>query len=347
MRVVIAIVSALALTASVVGEAAPPRISVSPAPKALQVGQGWDVAVSVRGARPTRFVVRLGERVARFPLVRSGRRFHAYVMFPAPGRWRYGVRLGNRDRFVGSILVRAAVPELQQPYGIVEEAGGSLLVADHRSSAILRLHPSTGNSAVVARVPFPRDLRPAGNGKLLVSSGRTVIELDPRTRELRHRHVLPARLEGIAPAPGGGVYAVEGQSRVVRVEPGGARTVLVEGLNGVHGILATPGGLVVCESFAGNVLLVTVTGTRTLASGLGNPSYAAPAPGGGVYVTEFSADRISLVEPSGFVRAVAAVERPGPLVLDAQGRLLVGSVDGRISRVDPATGRVGRVWPRR
>ena len=101
-----------------------------------------------------------------------------------------------------------------------------------------------------------------------------------------------------------------------------------------------------CESYAGNVRLVTEGSTRTLASGLGNPSYAAPAPDGGVYVTEFSANRVSLIERSGAVRALASVSRPGPIAPDGAGRLLVGSLNGTISRVDPLTGRVSRVWPR-
>ena len=37
-----------------------------PPPQPLRVGQEWAVQVSVRGARPSRFVVRLGARVARF-----------------------------------------------------------------------------------------------------------------------------------------------------------------------------------------------------------------------------------------------------------------------------------------
>ena len=181
---------------------------------------------------------------------------------------------------------------------------------------------------------------------LLVSSGRNVYELDPRTRALRVGVQAAIRLEGVAPAPGGGLYVVEGQSRIVHIAADGSRAVLADGLNGVHGILSTPEGVVVCESYAGNVRLVTEKGTRTLASGLGNPSYAAPAPDGGVYVTEFSANRVSLVERSGAVRALALVNQPGPIAPDGAGRLLVGSLGGTISRVDPMTGRVSRVWPR-
>ena len=91
------------------------------------------VQVSVRGARPSRFVIRLGGRVARFPLLRAGRRHRAWVTFPEAGRWRYGVRIGSRDRFVGRPSSVWRFPRLQQPYGIVAQTGGALLVADYRS----------------------------------------------------------------------------------------------------------------------------------------------------------------------------------------------------------------------
>ncbi len=122
--------------------------------------------------------------------------------------------------------------------------------------------------------------------------------------------------------------------------------MLAEGLNGVHGILASAAGLVVCESFAGNVRLVSESGMRTLASGLGNPSSVAEAPGG-FYVTEFSAGRLALVTRAGEVTSVASVASPGPVALDASGRPLVGTLDGRIVRADPGTGRVTQLWPRR
>jgi hypothetical protein len=92
---------------------------------------------------------------------------------------------------------------------------------------------------------------------LLVSSDRNVYELDPRTRALRVGVQAAIRLEGVAPTPSGGLYVVEGQSRIVHIAADGSRAVLADGLNGVHGILSTVDGLVACESYAGNVRLVT------------------------------------------------------------------------------------------
>lgn len=341
-----ALAAVLALTVCLAGEAAAPRIAVSRPPEGLRAGQDWTVQVRVRGARPAAFVVARGRRVRRLRLKRAGTRYRAVVTFPAAGRWRYGVRIGKRNRFVGSVLVRPAVPALGQPYGIVEEPQGTILVGDFRAGAILRLNPATGDGAVLVRVPEPRDLRATDGGRLLVSSRNTVLEVDPVTRRLRVRARAAGALEGIAPAEGGAVYAVEEQSRIVRLDADGTRRVLADGLNGVHGILLTAEGVVVCESFAGNVRLVTQGGVATIAVGLGNPSYAAPAPDGRLYVSEFSTDRVSLVERSGRVTEVARIRSPGPIALERTGRLLVGTIDGRIFRVDPETGRSTVVWPR-
>ncbi len=71
MRTLLSLATVLALTACLAGEAATPRIGVSKPPRGLRVGQEWHAQVSVRGARPARFVVSSGRRVARFPLTKS------------------------------------------------------------------------------------------------------------------------------------------------------------------------------------------------------------------------------------------------------------------------------------
>ena len=346
MRTLFAIIAALALSACVTGEAAAPRISVQRPPEVVRVGEEWRVFVRVRGLRPRAFVIRKATRVGRFGLTRSGRGYRASVVFPAAGRWRYGVRVGARDRLVGALTVRPRVPVLQQPVGVVEEAGGTLLVADFRANAVFRLEPTRGEGSILARLPGPRDLRPLGGGKLLVTSGVGVIELDPASRRTRPLARGEAKLEGVAPAPNGNFDVVEAQTRIVRLGADGSRQVLADGLDGVHGILRTAEGLVICESFAGKIRLLTPDGgLRTLATGLGNPSAAAET-SEGIYVTEFSAGRVSLIPRSGPVRLIATVSSPGPIVLDRAGRLLVGGLGGEVSRIDPATGRVTRIWPR-
>jgi hypothetical protein len=336
----------LLATACASGEAAAPRVSVSRPPSTLRAGEEWLASVQSRVGRPHSVVIRRGSRVKRFRLVRSGRRYRASVVFPAAGRWRYGVRVGRSDRLVDTATIRRAVTVLQQPFGIVWEPDGALLVADFRANAIFRLDPAGGEGEVVARIPAPRDFREAPGGRLLISSGTRVLELERATWRVRTVVTAAGALEGVAADMADPVYAVEGQRRVVRLGSDGSRTVLVDGLDGAHGILASSLGLVICESFAGNVKVLEPDGTvRVLAHGLGNPSFAVEGRDG-LYVTEFSANRVSLVTPTGAVRPVASVTSPGPIALDGEGRLLVGGLDGRITRVDPSTGRTSRVWPR-
>ena len=173
-----------------------------------------------------------------------------------------------------------------------------------------------------------------------------MLEVDPAERAVRLRGRAAGPLEGVAVGADGSLYVVEDQTRVVQLAADGSRRVLADGLNGVDGILATADGIVVCESYAGNVRIVTEAGMRTIAAGLGNPSYAVEAPGGGLYVTEFMAGRVAHVDRMGGVRQIAPIRSPGPISLDRSNRLLVGALHGRIYRVDPATRRIERLWPR-
>ena len=121
--------------------------------------------------------------------------------------------------------------------------------------------------------------------------------------------------------------------------------MLARGLAGAHGVLATRFGVVVCEAYAGRVRVFASGRLRTLAGGLGNPSYAVAAPEG-VYVTEFGADQVSEISRSGRVRRVGDVLQPGPIARAPDGALLVASLDGTITRLDPRSGVTRRVYPR-
>jgi hypothetical protein len=61
-------------------------------------------------------------------------------------------------------------------------------------------------------------------------------------------------------------------------------------------------------------------------------------------VGEFLAGRISRLA-AGAVEEVASVARPGPVSLDRRGRILVGTLDGSIYRVEPATRSAVRIYP--
>jgi hypothetical protein len=341
----LAIVLVASLTACGFGAVGEPSVRVSPPPPGLRVDQAWRAAVTVRNARPRAFVIARSGVRRTFPLERAGARYRAFVSFPTPGAWHYGVRLAARTLFAGSVLVRPGRPAIQQPFGLVEEPAGTLLVADWRAGIIFRLDLRRREGIVLARVRAPRDLTRAPDSRILVASDREVLELDPATGRVRRVATAGAFIGGLAAAADGTLYVNEDQSRIVRIAGDGTRELLASGLDGVHGVLLTPEGLVVCESFGGRVLRLEGAATRVLARGLANPSYAARAADGALYVSEFLAGRVSRLAPDGSIESVGSVPSPGPVLLDRAGRILVGTLDGSIYRIDPATRRSTLVYP--
>ena len=336
---------AVFLAVGATAAAAPPRVAISRPPQPLHVRDTWTATVTVRNVRPRAFVGVSGRRRVGFPLERVGRRYRAFVSFPTAGLWRYGVRVERRTIFAGSVNVRPFPPLVRQPFGVLEEPERTVLVADWDAGIVYRLDLAHRDGVVLTRVPAPRDLKWAPDrSHVLVASARAVLELDRSTGTTRRLATAEASVGGID-SDGEALYVNEDGARVVRIGPDGGRSVLADGLDGVHGLLVTPEGLVVCESFAGRVLLIRGGRVEVLASGLGNPSYAARASDGSLYVTEFLAGRVTRLDPSGGTTPVADVSQPGPISFDRDGRLLVGTLGGTIVRVDATNGRAVRVYP--
>jgi PQQ-like domain len=326
------------LAACGTGEAAPPR--VVPPPSSLRVGDTWNA--TVRASKPKAFVIASGRERRSFPLVRRGRAYHARVTFPHAGRWRYGVRLA-RTEFVGAVVIGPRRITLLEPFDVVEEAGGSFLVADRSADIVYRLRDR--DLRVVARVPRPRDLEPVPDGHVLVASGPHVLSLDPVTGSLAVVETAEKDVLGVTRLSDGSLVASDFGDRVVTFEDGSEK-VLAEGLAGVHGLLATALGVVICESTTGRVLRLKPDGQlEVLAQGLALPSFAASAPGGALYLAEFGAGRISRLDPSGTVTPVATISSPTAISVALDGSILAtASLDGRVARIDPATGRVSWLY---
>jgi hypothetical protein len=229
------------------------------------------------------------------------------------------------------------------PFDVVE-AGPYWVVTDRDAGAVYRVNRASRRWMRVARVPEARELEKVDERTVLVTSGPRVLRLDVVTGRVRVVARARATILGLVRGRDGVLYVSEEGKRVVRVERGGVRRVLVDGRNGVHGLALDGGRLIACESYGGNVLSVD-TGSgevTTLAHDLGNPSYAVPVQGG-LYVSEFTGDRIDLLHADGSVTLVARVRRVGPLFLARDGRLLAVTLQPSVVRVDPRTGRVERL----
>lgn len=218
-------------------------------------------------------------------------------------------------------------PVLQQPFDLLPVAGGKFVVTDLPANAVYELDPAHRTGRLVARVSEARELERLKDGRILVTSRARVLALNPRTGKMSLYATARNYLLGIALGPDGWLYASENvpgneQTTLVRIR-GGIREVLAE-LRGLHGILSTRSGLILSEAYAGRVLRFdpATRAVEVLATGLGNPSFTLPAAGGGYFVSEFFGNRISHLWPDGHVTKVADVVQPGPIVFDAQHRLV-------------------------
>lgn len=328
-RLIVVLLAAGVCTAA----AAPPLVSAPPA--SIHAGEVWSAKVHARKA--TAVVVATQRKRLAFRIVRRRSVALARVVFPQQGRWRYGIRIGKRTRFVGAVAVLPRRLTLGEPFDIVEERPGSYLIADRTRNAVFRLRGK--NLSRVARVAGARDLEPTANGRVLVASGRNVVALDPSTGRVETIARAENDVLGIATMPDGAIVISDNGSRLVRF--GDDRTeVLLTGLEGVHGLLSTASGLVICESSTGRVLRRAASGrVEVLANGLSLPSFAA-ARSGSLYVSEFGSGEISRIPGT----AVAKVPAPAGISVASDGKLLVASLTGRVARVDPATGKVAWLY---
>ncbi len=234
----------------------------------------------------------------------------------------------------------AAPTTLGEPADLLPRPGGTYLVTDRTRGAVLLVDPARKTTRRVARVIEARELAVVG-GRVLVTSRERILALDLRTGRTTPFARAGSYVLGLAAAPGGGVYASEDGTTIVRIDANGARTVLADGLDGVHGITPTPEGLVLSESFAGRVLrLDPATGAITvLARGLGNPSFTLRTRAGALYVSEFGTGRIGRIGGNGGITTVASVSSPGSIALDARGRIVGVTLGGTIFRVEGSRAR--------
>ena len=193
--------------------------------------------------------------------------------------------------FVASAVLAAPAPlQLTSPFGLVVEAGGTLLVADGSSGRILRIDPHTGRRSVYAAgLGTVYDLQ-YGPGGLYASTATQVVRFSGRGK----REIVARGLHdpvGLAVAPHGTIYVAEEQTnRVIRFAPGTrARTVIAAvGLDQPLGLaLRTDGSLLVVDSHHGRIVRLLDDGTlEPVLEGLTLPVNVTAAPGNAVYVVD-------------------------------------------------------------
>jgi len=236
-------------------------------------------------------------------------------------------------------------PALGIPAALAREASGTLLVADRKERAILRVDPVTGDRAIVSgctdvrnevcegsvvgggpEVTFPEGIAVESAGTILVAQRGQLLRVDAVSGD---RTIVASATTGSGPALGiPGALRVEASGAVLwadedsvalfRIDPvTGDRTPLSDASTGSGPLfrsvsdaaIETSGTLVVVDAVQGLAFRVDpVTGDRAILSG--GPIHAGPA-----------------------------IECPTALVVEASGHLVLSDrCAAAVIRVDPETG---------
>lgn len=183
----------------------------------------------------------------------------------------------------------AAPGMLQEPYRVVVEPNGNLLVADGGSGRIVRVNSKTGEQTVYASgLGRVYDLA-YGPGQILYAAASTRIV---RFSKAGRGHVVTRGLRsptGLAVAPDRSLYVVEGdRDRVLRIGPRGARRIVASrGLDQPISVALVSGRVYVSDSHHGRV--VRVLSRRKLepvVTGLALPAALTAGSGGSLLIVD-------------------------------------------------------------
>jgi sugar lactone lactonase YvrE len=157
-----------------------------------------------------------------------------------------------------SVASLASPAALHEPYRVIVEPSGKLLVADGGSGRIVRVDPDTGEQSVYAHgLGRVYDLAYGPGRVLYASAGGRVVRLSRSGRRVVARGLRSPT--GLAIGRDSSIYVVEGErNRVLRIRPGGSRRVLAaKGLDQPIGIALVSGAIYVSDSHHGRVVRVS------------------------------------------------------------------------------------------
>jgi sugar lactone lactonase YvrE len=266
----------------------------------------------------------------------------------------------------------ATLASLNTPDSLFADREGNVFIGEMNGFRIRRIDATTGVIDTVIGTGVPnagQDGRPAetseisspesglwvdADGAVLWSdcSGR-VRRADPETRLVRtllgEGHPSPEGSAvstalvgplGLDVSPGGDIFVADCVGRRVR---------RIDGVNGTASLVAGNGA----RATAGD-------GGPATDACLGSPHDVAVDLDGNVYIADARYARIRRVDPSGIITTWAGtgthwdsgdeghagasgIPLPMSILIDAEGRLLVGQATGQIRRISPATGHVATI----
>jgi streptogramin lyase len=350
---------ALALVLASAASAAE-QLSVSlTSSRSTAVDARWNATLSVRrGGKPVRgarvvVVARRGGQSVAAPAraLRPGR-YSARLRFASAGRWSLTTRIGKASHKLGAVTVEQGPFRIREPFGIVAEPDGRLLVADGTAQRVLRVDPARGRIDAVTGTELgrPLGLARAADGTIYAIANQRVHRIDAATG--RATPVGGTALDGptsVAVGPSGELYIAEYASRIRRVDPatGAVTTVVASGLDRPHGVAVGPDGRIyVGDTYSGTVKRVERDGSlTTIASGLAGPTGLAVTADGAVLVAEHESGAVTRIDAAGTRRLTTALSGPSGVALGPDGAIYVADLEGGITigRLDPQSGRVTAV----
>jgi streptogramin lyase len=335
------------------------RLSVSlVSSRSTAVDSAWNATVLVRrggkAVRNARVVVvarRGREAVSGRARALRGGRYSARLRLGSAGDWRLTACIGKAARKLGAVTVEQGPYRVREPFGLVVEPDGRLLVADGAANRLLRVDPARGRIDAVTDTSLgrPIELARAADGTVYVIAAGRLHRVDPATGR---SSLLTADLDGptsVAVGAGGELYVAEYASRIRRVDPGtgAVTTVVASGLDRPHGVAVGGDGRVyVGDTYSGTVKRVEPDGAlTTIASGLANPTGLAVTADGAVLVAEHESGAITRIDASGARRVTTAMAGPSGVAVGPDGTIYVADLEGgvTIGRLDPTSGRVTAV----
>lgn len=172
----------------------------------------------------------------------------------------------------------------------------------------------------------------------------TVSQIDRATRAVVNRIEVGRGPKGIAIAEGSLWVANSGERTVSRINIDTGRvTQTIEVGNGPTAVAATDGLVWVANATDSTVVSIDArTGAVSQPKGVGATPVALAADESGLWVMSEDAAVLSQLDPVSGVATAAPIQlvtRPGAFALDATS-VWVASVDGTVTRIDRATGRV-------
>jgi len=233
---------------------------------------------------------------------------------------------------------------LHEPYRVVVEPTGNLLVADGGSGRIVRVDRRTGEQTVYAKgLGRVFDLTYGPDQVLYAAAGSRVVRFSSAGRP----RVVARGLRdptGLAVAANHVVYVVEAdRDRVIRIARGGARRVIASnGLDQPLGIALVEDGIYVSDSHHGRIVrILSKRKLRTVVRGLALPFSLSAGPDAALLIVDHvrhdqpgkilrrNRDRSVDTLSSGAITALtsAAVAPDGTLYATAFQSPFVGRVD--------------------